>query len=448
MNSRELVRWSRLHERRARAGWWSSPWLVAIVAGGLLAAFVGWRADRAGAVAASHAWLAGTIAAYALAFMRVPFHLYWRADASLLAQLPIEGGPLFDAALLRCMRAAAATTLAAVIGAVPLAIPSLSHPEAIRAVVSGEIPLLSSVELFVRHVVVAGVLGLAAALLLPAVATWGATLVAAGQHASGTEVLKVATALGGAPVRASATQAPAPGSSTTILGALPGFASSIVIVLVIIVSSWLWGGTPRLPPLVVLSGLAAASVAGIVIARAGARRVMGTVLRDVSALDRQRLASLEIRPPTAIERAIAGMLGEAALPYRKDARLVRRRYPMAYALGALAFFVLAIIGLSRPDDPTPYLVVTLAGAAMYGIALGGRLHRPPIELPRLSSTLPISPAARNRAKLVWVLAWWVIFIAAPATFAIVRNRDSADAWLLAAATIAVAVSARGRREHV
>jgi len=28
------------------------------------------------------------------------------------------------------------------------------------------------------------------------------------------------------------------------------------------------------------------------------------------------------------------MLGAAALPYRKDARLMRRRYPMAYALGA------------------------------------------------------------------------------------------------------------------
>jgi hypothetical protein len=31
--------------------------------------------------------------------MRVPFHVYWRQDAALLAQLPIEGTPLFDAAL-------------------------------------------------------------------------------------------------------------------------------------------------------------------------------------------------------------------------------------------------------------------------------------------------------------------------------------------------------------
>ena len=55
-------------------------------------------------------WLPRTQAAEGsaqVAFMRVPFHIYWRQDASLLAQLPIEGKPLFDAALLRCVRAAA-----------------------------------------------------------------------------------------------------------------------------------------------------------------------------------------------------------------------------------------------------------------------------------------------------------------------------------------------------
>ena len=95
MTSRELIRWSRLHERRAH----TVPALaIPIAAGGLLAAWVWWRSS-AGLVAASHAWLAGTIVAYAVAFLRVPFHLYWRADAPLLAQLPIEGRPLFDAAL-------------------------------------------------------------------------------------------------------------------------------------------------------------------------------------------------------------------------------------------------------------------------------------------------------------------------------------------------------------
>src|SRR5687768_9357454 len=97
-----------LHERRARAGWWTSPWLIALVAGAAIAGWVAWRQD-VGLVAASRAWLAATLVAFAVAFLRVPFHLYWRHDAALLAQLPIEGGPLFDAALVRCVRAAAAT---------------------------------------------------------------------------------------------------------------------------------------------------------------------------------------------------------------------------------------------------------------------------------------------------------------------------------------------------
>jgi hypothetical protein len=147
---------------------------------------------------------------------------------------------------------------------------------------------------------------------------------------------------------------------------------------------------------------------------------MGTILRDVSALDRQRLATLEIRPPTAIERLVASMLGEAALPYRKDARLMRRRYPMAFALGALIFIVLVILGLARPADPTPWLIAVLAGGGMYAVALTGRLFRPPIELPRLAATLPITRAAMTRAKVAWIVAWATVFVVVPLLFAAVR----------------------------
>ena len=92
MTSRELLRWSRLHERRARSG--ATAWLAVIVAAAAFAVLVYWRAHEAGPIAASKTWLAGALAAFALAFMRVPFHLYWRPDAALLAQLPIGGGPL------------------------------------------------------------------------------------------------------------------------------------------------------------------------------------------------------------------------------------------------------------------------------------------------------------------------------------------------------------------
>ena len=319
MTTRELMRWTRLHERRAHA-WWRSSWAVAIIAGGVLAAFVAWRA-HASRDSASASWLAGTLVAFALAFLRVPFHLYWRTDAALLAQLPIDGRALVDVALVRCVRAAAATTLACAIGALPL-----------------------GAALFAHHLLLAGALGVAAAGLLPAVALWAAMLVAGAQHANVAVAMRVVGAVASPTPRniaAAATSRRATASSGTVLGALPGFAATLVIVDVLIASPYLTGSATLTDVAPWLAALAGTSLAALVIARAGAAHVMGTILRDVSALDRQRLAPLEIRKPTALERAIMAVLGDAALPYSKDARLMRRRYPMAFALGALSFLVLA-----------------------------------------------------------------------------------------------------------
>jgi hypothetical protein len=403
MTSAELIRWSSLHEKRARTG---SAIVVALAAGAALAGWVWWRTREAGFAAGSHAWLAGTLAAHAVAFMRVPFHLYWRADAALLAQLPIEGGPLLDAALWRCIRAAAATTIAVAIGAAPLA----------------EL----STELLLRHLAVAGALGLAAALFLPAVAIWAASLVAVSQG-DRIAALRVAAGIDGErrPAKSSTGDEPVapPSPSTAALGAFPGFASTLVIVGVLLGASWLTGGDPKVPAPIVLAIIAGASVLAIIATRASAAAMMGRILRDVSALDRQRLAALEIHPPSGIERAIAKLIGDAALPYSKDARLMRRRYPMAYALGALAFLVLVIIGIAQPDDPVSWLTATLVGVTAYGLAVGARLHRPPIEHAKLSATLPITPAARRRAKVAWVIGWWLIFVLVPALFATLRQAD-------------------------
>jgi hypothetical protein len=421
VNTASLLRWQRTYERRARR-WWTSRWIVAAVAGGALAALVAWRAQSS-VIGASHVWLAGTFAAFALAFMRVPFHLYWRPDAALLAQLPIEGTPLFDVALARCVLAAAATTLAALAGAIPLAaldamrVGDVTRELAAMPIAGDPVPRLTPLAFYARHAELAVVLGLAAALLLPAVAAWAASLVA-----GGTNVLHAATALGGAPTARRTTAPHPPGANASAtLGAIPGFASAVVFVLLFVIIGWLNNTDTALDAVPVLSAIAATSVVAIVAMRRVAGRVMGTILRDVSALDRQRLATLEIHPPTALERLVAALIGEAGLPYRKDARLMRRRYPMAFALGALAFIVLAIVGLSRPADPMPWLVGTLAAAAMYAIALAGRLRRPPIELPRLTSTLPIASGAVARAKLAWIVTWIVVFVAIPTSFALART---------------------------
>jgi hypothetical protein len=194
------------------------------------------------------------------------------------------------------------------------------------------------------------------------------------------------------------------------------------------------------PAPIVLAALAGISVLAGLAARAGAG-VMALVLRDVSALDRQRLATLEIKPPTRIEAAIGAMIGEAQLPYRKDARLMRRRFPIAFALGALVFAVLVIVGLARPDDPTPWLTIATGGAAAYGLVLASRLRRPPIELRRLSATLPLTPRAHARARLAWLLGWWSIFAGAPGVFAALRQTDPMVGLALTGAATAVMIVA-------
>jgi hypothetical protein len=415
VTSRQFIRWVRKHESRAKS---RAGILAAALAAAALAFFVHWRSEALGPVAASHAWLACTLVAYALAFLRVPFHLYWRQDSAFLAQLPIPGSALFDAALLRCIRAAAVTTLVVFVGALPLYFVDAGklawdtrtfEPTPIAGPPVGA---LSPSDFLVRHLIFGGVLGIVAALLLPAVATWAATLVRR-------SILEVATELGGAPTRqATPTN---PGGSAIILGALPGFASTIIIVLTLLSAAWLENAEPVLSATAVLVGFVAVSVLAAWGIRGRASRVMGDILRDVAALDRQQLATLEIRPPTALERAIAKLVGhDAGLVYRKDARLMRRRYPMAFALGGLAFGVLVIIGVAKPSDPAPWLVVVLAGTGLYAIALAGRLFRPPIELVRLAATLPIQSEARTRAKIAWVVAWLVVFVAVPLGFAAAR----------------------------
>ena len=413
MTSRELIRWSRLHERRADG---SRPLLVAAALAIAFAAFVYWRLS-ASPIAASHAWLGVTLAAFAFAFLRVPFLMYWRADASLLAQLPIEGGALFDAALWRCIAAARTTTAIAVIAAVPM--------------------IDVAPEFAARHAAIAAALGLGAAFLLPAVVVWSASLVATSQDATAARTVHIATALATGNARRGASTAPVAASTT--LGAVPGFAATAIIVPILIISPWLVGGPTRIHPAIVLGSIAIAALGGIALVRATSAKIMATILRDVSALDRQRLATLEIRSATRLEQIIAILLGDARLAYDKLARLVRRRYPMAFALGALAFLVLAIAGLARPADPVPWLAATFASATAYAVSLAGRLNRAPIELPRLAATLPISPAARARARRAWLVSWWTIFVLAPGTFAALRTDPTVGLALLGAGTLLVLI---------
>jgi hypothetical protein len=94
----------------------------------------------------------------------------------------------------------------------------------------------------------------------------------------------------------------------------------------------------------------------------------------------------------------------------------------------------------------PWLTATIVGGALYGIALAGRLYKPPIELARLSSTLPFSRGDLTRAKLVWLFGWWTIFVGLPAVFASLRQSDSTPGLaLVGGGTILVLLGALIRR---
>ena len=152
MTSRELIRWQSLHERRARSAL-ASPLALALIGGALLAA---WVATRGSAISASHAWLAAALVTSAVAFLRVPFLVYWRSDAAFLAQLPLDGRALADAALFRCARAAAATTVALAIGALPLGFDDtllrhLAFAVALGAAAGAFLPALANLHRVVRR---------------------------------------------------------------------------------------------------------------------------------------------------------------------------------------------------------------------------------------------------------------------------------------------------------
>ena len=261
---------------------------------------------------------------------------------------------------------------------------------------------------------------LIAACFIPAVTMWAASLVASSKN-----LLQIATALGGAPAarQAKPLDAPGTGSAGAVLGAIPGFASSVAIVVLFLASPWLLDQRAharrdaRLPMhrarISVFRSSAAAREDRL---RAWARSC-ATSPRSIASASRR---SRSIRRPRS-SAPVAKLLGAAALPYPKDARLMRRRYPMAFALGALV--------VHRARDRRPRRVPPIPAvarrdarrrAALRDRARAPTLPQPPIELAAAVATLPIASAARRRAKLAWLVTWLVVFVAVPAAFALVR----------------------------
>lgn len=409
-----LLAWADRDERRRRGGRPATTLLAAVAAGLALAAIAvakgGWL-DGARPVPSPAYLIAVALAAMVPTMMMAPHRMFWRADAAMVARLPIPGDALWRVALTRALRGA----LLGVVIAAP----------------TGALAALADAATGARFAAIVGALAVVATALMPAVCVGAAHAVASGQADAASRALAGDYTV----------------ATTTLLGALPGATVAGAVIATAMTGGWLRDGDGGRGPAIVI-GLAAVALVAAALAARAAPQVMPRAMREVAALDRQILAHLEIHRATAIERAVAARLGGGAGPvFDRMARLLRRRYPLFALAGAVAGIALVAVGLGRPADADRWLAIVLAAAAAVAVLLARATTQPALELPRASATLPIAPAAITRARRALVglwLAWW---LAAPLAVAIAASPAPGRTalWLLGGGAAGAAVAALRRR---
>ncbi len=409
ITARRLLAWGDLDDRRRRAARRSPlaripSWLVSALAGVALGAELYRRlaveGDPAGAL---RLWLALTIAGHVLVLFGSPHRLYWRRDSPLLARMPIPGRALFVLALVRSARAAARIALASGLAALAFG-PELGWE------MVGRLELLVAV----AALGAAGV-GPAAALIAGAVVASDRAQAVLGEFAGEFKAPR-----------------------TSWLGIVPGVAGSALVVALVLLTPWAAGAPSEGARTAVLLGVSLGlPVLAALAALARADRVIPAALREVSALDQERLAHIDRVGPSRLERAWFRTLRSAGarLVAGKDATLTRRRFPSPYFIAPTGTAVLWLMAWLGGDRVVPWASVVLFGMAVYAVLMARRLVAPPVEIPRLIATLAIGPADARAAKraavvlraLVWIAPGGVpLAIAFPA------------AWIVVAAALGVA----------
>jgi hypothetical protein len=188
---------------------------------------------------------------------------------------------------------------------------------------------------------------------------------------------------------------------TTWLGMFPGIAAAAIGAAIMAAAPWLVGADStavgRAPALIAV--LLGSSLAALLASLPLAPGAMVAAVREVAALDRERLAHVERAEPSALERAWSRLVrADARGVYLKDARLARRRYPAPYFLTALALAALWVVALAEPEAYVTWFASLLAVLAAYAVIMAWRSVRPPIEHPRLLAALPLSQRAVADAK--------------------------------------------------
>ncbi len=395
MTSREFHGWEQRASRHGQA----RSWLWTLGIGAMLAAWIQHGVDHG---EPATRWLVVAVAGFALVFLRAPSHFFWRSDATLLARLPIAGQVLFDSGLRRSGRDASRLAVMLLCGAIPM----------LLANATAALPYLA----------------IAASLVVLAAGAGPATCVGAGAlviHDRTRQLLA-----GSAPTT----------PPTALLGGLPGFVAALAIVAVVGCAGSLHGGSSELPWTYVSAVLAVAGVVSCVAARQLWAMYMPAILRDVTTLDRQQLATLQILPAAPMHRLVAQLLSRAsALVLDKQSRLMSRRFPMASVAGALLLVGLAILAIWPRADLSWFATLLVAGC-VYTVMLARRLVNSPTALPRLEQTLGLTPKNFRVAHTAWLSAWWGLFVGMPGIIAALRSGQPTVASIAVAVATLLAIA--------
>jgi hypothetical protein len=353
---------------------------------------------------ASDVWLAVVAASHVVVLLGAPFRMYWRRDSAMIGRSAIAGDAIFTVALVRSVRAAARVAL----------------PCAMAAVVFGLGPL-GSWEIALRHVTLVAIALLWAGLLGPCVALAAGAIVAS---ETAQAALKSLTAEFEAP-------------RTSWLGILPGLFGAGFALILIAAAAWSRGAsaTPVGEPVYLLAGSAMAPLVLVLWARARAASVMLSALREVAALDQERLAHVDLTTPSPLER-LAGRVAAslrgapARLVLEKDASLSRRRYPIPFFLGLVGLVALWILAIVAPADLLVWAGVISAGLSAYGVIMARRSMVAPIEYLAYLRTLAVPVRAVSAAKRGRLLLWIAVYMGLGAAPVIARAPQPGMAALL------------------
>jgi hypothetical protein len=421
MTARRLLAWADLEERRrrqARRGLGRMPAAIGSgVLGVVLAAVVYFSAQdnpADGVATASRWWIAAVLTGNAVVVFGAPYRLFWRRDAAFLSRLAIDGRALYHVALMRGVRSGLRVWV----------------PCAAAALLFGP---LASWSLALRHVALAG-LGSAAA-----VALGSASALFAGAMVASARALQLIESMAGTEIAA---------PKTTWLGLFPGLAATAVGAGLLAGAPWAAGAkaTAIGPMAGLAAGLAGAALVALLASLALAPAHMADAVREVSALDRERLAHIELTRPSALERAWLRWAVPAPAwgMFIKDACLARRRYPAPYFLFAMGVLGLWTVAAVRPSATVQWAAALASLLAIYAVIMARRLAIAPVEQVRLLATLAICPRhvllAKRRACVLRVLT---TFVAGTAPLAVgAANPLAWCAGIAATAAAVVVVSAR------